>query len=217
MTASSPSLQVTERDGGTVGDPVRHDDDHRPVHGHLLERRARLDYYIFGGTPPYRIVVNFPNAVTLVNAVVNTNGGCFDAITNGTCFTGLTFAIVDANGRTLLSPPTVNNVEGADGATRAARTAAATAAGQCRRHRLAGGRRELRRRCDLHTHDHRRCAIQRGSVESRRPYSNPNPVPNSPGQLNVSNVPGNAVPTRQRLSPRRSRLATAPCLSSFGA
>lgn len=73
---------------------------------------VRVSHYIFGGTPPYRIVVNFPDAVTLVNGVVNTNGGGFDIITNGTCFSGLTFAITDANGRTLLSPPTVNNVEG---------------------------------------------------------------------------------------------------------
>ena len=39
-----------------------------------------IDYYIFGGTPPYRISSTFPNSVTLVNSVVNTNGGFFRAI-----------------------------------------------------------------------------------------------------------------------------------------
>ena len=62
---------------------------------------VRVSHYIFGGTPPYRVVVNFPDAVTLVNSVgARRNGGGFDVITNGTCFTGLTFAITDANGRT---------------------------------------------------------------------------------------------------------------------
>ncbi len=75
---------------------------------------VRVSHYIFGGTPPYRVVTNFPDAVTLVGVPVQVNGGGFDIITNGTCFTNLTFAITDATGRTLTTGlPTVNNNPGA--------------------------------------------------------------------------------------------------------
>ncbi len=57
------------------------------------------DYYIYGGTPPYRVTSTFPNSITLVNSVVNTNGGFFRAITNGACVDPLTFSILDATGR----------------------------------------------------------------------------------------------------------------------
>ena len=45
-------------------------------------------------------------------APVQRSGGGFTITTNGTCFTGLTFAITDAAGRTLLTPPTASNVFG---------------------------------------------------------------------------------------------------------
>ncbi|HVF65033.1 MAG TPA: hypothetical protein VNE58_13670 [Casimicrobiaceae bacterium] len=74
---------------------------------------VRVSYYLFGGTPPYRIVVNFPDVVTLVGNPVTVNGGGFDVITNGACFTNLTFAITDATGRTLTQGlPTVTNQPG---------------------------------------------------------------------------------------------------------
>lgn len=74
---------------------------------------VRVSFYVFGGTPPYRVVTNFPDAVTLVGTPVTTNGGGFDIITNGSCFTGLTFAITDATGRTLTTGlPTVTNQPG---------------------------------------------------------------------------------------------------------
>ncbi|HVE51313.1 MAG TPA: hypothetical protein VNG69_17050 [Casimicrobiaceae bacterium] len=74
---------------------------------------VRASFYVFGGTPPYRVVTNFPDAVTLVGTPVLTNGGGFDVITNGSCFTGLTFAITDATGRTLTSGlPLINNNPG---------------------------------------------------------------------------------------------------------
>ncbi len=70
---------------------------------------ARVDYFIYGGTPPYRISSTFPDAVTLVNSTVNNAGGSFEAITNGTCVDPLTFSIVDAIGRqttaTLVNKP----------------------------------------------------------------------------------------------------------------
>jgi hypothetical protein len=58
-----------------------------------------IDYYIYGGTPPYRVTSTFPNSIILTNSVVNTNGGFFRATTNGACVDPLTFSILDATGR----------------------------------------------------------------------------------------------------------------------
>jgi hypothetical protein len=71
------------------------------------------DYYIYGGTPPYRVTSTFPDSITLVNSVVNTNGGFFRAITNGSCVDPLTFSILDATGRQTTA--TLHNVEGTEG------------------------------------------------------------------------------------------------------
>ena len=60
---------------------------------------VRVDYFIYGGTPPYHISPSFPDGVTLVNSTVNFSGGSFEAITNGSCVNPLTFTIVDAIGR----------------------------------------------------------------------------------------------------------------------
>jgi hypothetical protein len=79
---------------------------------------VRVSFYVFGGTPPYRVVTNFPDAVTLVGTPVLTNGGGFDIVTNGSCFTGLTFAITDATGRTLTTGvPSVSNQPGTQAPT----------------------------------------------------------------------------------------------------
>jgi hypothetical protein len=56
------------------------------------------DYFIYGGTPPYRVTSTFPAFVTLVNSIVNVAGGSFRAITNGSCVDPLNFSIVDAAG-----------------------------------------------------------------------------------------------------------------------
>jgi hypothetical protein len=72
---------------------------------------ATASWYIFGGNPPYTVQSHFPGAVTLVGSPVLQRGGSFSVITNGTCFTGLTFAISDANG-TVATSPTVDNVVG---------------------------------------------------------------------------------------------------------
>jgi hypothetical protein len=69
-------------------------------------------FYIFGGTPPYTVRTNFPTAVSFSGTPVLTSGGSFTVSPNGTCFTGLTFAITDAAGRLLTTPPTVDNVFG---------------------------------------------------------------------------------------------------------
>jgi hypothetical protein len=73
---------------------------------------ASATFYVFGGTPPYTIATNFPQAVSISGNPVTRSGGGFTITTNGTCFTGLTFAITDATGRTLLTPPTADNVFG---------------------------------------------------------------------------------------------------------
>jgi hypothetical protein len=59
----------------------------------------KVDYFIYGGTPPYHVSSTFPAGVTLVNSVVAAPGGFFEAITNGTCVNPLTFTIVDATFR----------------------------------------------------------------------------------------------------------------------
>ena len=73
---------------------------------------ASATFYVFGGTPPYTIATNFPQVVTITGNPVMRSGGGFAITTNGTCFTGLTFAITDATGRVLLTPPTADNVVG---------------------------------------------------------------------------------------------------------
>jgi len=58
----------------------------------------RVDYFIYGGTPPYRVTSTFPDGVTLVNSTVATAGGFFEAVTNGQCVDPLVFSIFDAVG-----------------------------------------------------------------------------------------------------------------------
>ena len=58
----------------------------------------RVDYFIYGGTPPYRVTTTFPDGVILVNSTVATSGGSFEAITNGTCVNPLVFSIFDSVG-----------------------------------------------------------------------------------------------------------------------
>ncbi|MCC7327002.1 MAG: hypothetical protein IT521_09395 [Burkholderiales bacterium] len=67
--------------------------------------------FIFGGTPPYQVGINFPGAATLSGVPVLTNGGAFSTTTNGTCFINLTYVVTDANGLTIPggSYPTVTN------------------------------------------------------------------------------------------------------------
>jgi hypothetical protein len=60
---------------------------------------VRVDYFIYGGTPPYHVAPSFPDTVTMVNTTVFASGGSFEVITNGSCVSPLTFTIVDAIGR----------------------------------------------------------------------------------------------------------------------
>ncbi len=59
----------------------------------------RIDYYIYGGTPPYTIQSTFPQAVSLSTNVVTSSGGYFSATTNGSCVNPLVFTISDAAGK----------------------------------------------------------------------------------------------------------------------
>src|SRR6202521_5786578 len=59
----------------------------------------RIDYFIYGGTPPYSVSSTFPTAVGIVNSPVLFSGGAFEAVTNGTCVNPVVFTIVDAIGR----------------------------------------------------------------------------------------------------------------------
>jgi hypothetical protein len=59
----------------------------------------RIDYYIYGGNPPYTVSSTFPPSVVLQNPTVNFSGGFFEAITNGSCVNPLVFTIVDSAGK----------------------------------------------------------------------------------------------------------------------
>jgi hypothetical protein len=58
----------------------------------------RIDYYIYGGAPPYTIAATFPNSATLINSTVAASGLPFTVLTNGACVNPLVFTIRDANG-----------------------------------------------------------------------------------------------------------------------
>ncbi len=59
----------------------------------------RIDYYIYGGNPPYTVSSTFPASVTLLNSTVSNSGGFFEAVTNGACVNPLVFTIVDSAGK----------------------------------------------------------------------------------------------------------------------
>jgi hypothetical protein len=59
----------------------------------------RIDYNIFGGTPPYTVQSTFPQAVTLNTNTVSRSGGFFEATTNGACVNPLQFTISDSAGK----------------------------------------------------------------------------------------------------------------------
>ncbi len=103
VTSGEGVLSVAPSGTTTIEGPVQN----------VCSSGVRVSFYVFGGTPPYRIVTNYPDAATIVGSPVPVNGGGFDLITNGTCFTGLTFAVTDATGRTLTTGlPIVDNKPG---------------------------------------------------------------------------------------------------------
>jgi hypothetical protein len=60
----------------------------------------RVDYFVYGGTPPYRVSSSVPGAATIVNPTVLASGGYFGAITTGVCADPVVFSIADASGKT---------------------------------------------------------------------------------------------------------------------
>ena len=117
VTAQFVIAQVTNGEGVLSVAPSGNTTITGPAQG-VCSSGVRVSHYVFGGTPPYRVVVNFPDAVTLVGTPVQMNGGGFDVITNGTCFENLSFAITDATGRTIsVGLPTVTNGPGAQAPT----------------------------------------------------------------------------------------------------
>ena len=59
----------------------------------------QIDYFIYGGNPPYRVTSTFPGGVGLFPSTVAASGGSFRATTNGTCVAPLVFSILDAAGK----------------------------------------------------------------------------------------------------------------------
>ena len=151
---------------------------------------VRVSYYVFGGTPPYRVVTNYPDAVALVGSPVPANGGGFDVITNGSCFTGLTFAVTDATGRTLTTGlPIVENVPGTATPTPPTVNLQVFASGT--------GSASAPVSCAGTTFAITLVGKPPFSATSSRPgvVFGSNPVSVSPGQLNVSSVPADGATT----------------------
>ncbi len=70
----------------------------------------RIDYFIYGGTPPYTVVSTAPGSAILVNSTVLASGLPFTVITNGACVDPLVFSIRDSAG--LQTTVTLRNVLG---------------------------------------------------------------------------------------------------------
>ena len=70
----------------------------------------RVDYYIYGGTPPYTVQATAPQAIQLLNTVVTQSGGFFSAVTNGTCVNPELFTIIDSAGKQITA--SLSNVPG---------------------------------------------------------------------------------------------------------
>ena len=83
---------------------------------------AQINYYVYGGTPPYTVALTVPSVVIIRGSPVQVSGGFFTAITNG-CVDLETIVITDASGRfttvTLSSVlgPTSGTGGGGNGAT----------------------------------------------------------------------------------------------------
>ena len=80
----------------------------------LCPTGGRVDFYVFGGTPPYSIASPLPGFAQISPRVVSTNGGSFTAQIAGCGKTS--FIVSDATGRSI-ETSTVEGVQGAKGAT----------------------------------------------------------------------------------------------------
>lgn len=73
---------------------------------------ARVDYYVYGGTPPYSVVSPLPGVVTVSPSVVQASGGSFTAQIVG-CGK-VTLIVTDSSGRTVETAQ-IDAQQGADG------------------------------------------------------------------------------------------------------
>lgn len=73
-----------------------------------------VTYYVYGGTPPYRVSVNLPTIVSIVGSPILASGGGFTATTNG-CVDGAVFTITDSSNR--FTNATLSSVLGPDSGT----------------------------------------------------------------------------------------------------
>ncbi len=149
----------------------------------LCSTGVRVTFYVFGGTPPYRVSTNFPDSASVVGTPVGVQGGSFDVITNGACFIGLTFAIVDANGFTVSAPPTVDNLPGTEDQPTEPQPLSVTP--------TSYGSVSSPLVCTGRTFPFTITGTSPFSASASTPGTvlNPNPVPASPGTLSVSSVP----------------------------
>jgi len=72
---------------------------------------APINYFVFGGTPPYTVSLTVPNVVIIRGSPVQVSGGFFTALTNG-CVDLETILITDATGR--FTTVTLTSVLGPD-------------------------------------------------------------------------------------------------------
>ncbi len=75
---------------------------------------AMVDYYVYGGTPPYTIASPLTGVATVASGIVGINGGRFTASVTG-CGT-VAFIVTDASGRTI-ETSSLESIRGATGAT----------------------------------------------------------------------------------------------------
>jgi hypothetical protein len=61
---------------------------------------AKVDYVVFGGTPPYRFTTTFPNSVRVTPDSVSNAGAAFTVETLGVCFDPQQLIVVDSTNKT---------------------------------------------------------------------------------------------------------------------
>jgi hypothetical protein len=70
----------------------------------------RVDYYVYGGSPPYSVQATFPQAVQMLNNTIANSGGFFSVLTNGSCVNPVVFTITDSAGKQATA--TLQNIPG---------------------------------------------------------------------------------------------------------
>jgi hypothetical protein len=177
-----------------------------------------VQYYIFGGTPPYKVAATFPGAVVLSGVPVQTNGGGFTATTTGQCFANMQFAISDATGRTIpgASGPLLTNEVGKASAApppsalaiSPAVASASACAGKTFQFVIVGG-----------TPPYSASVAVNPALPPGDPTLSPSPVPTSGGILSVTFLAAPPVPAATTAlvtvtdtsSPKKSASSTITC------